>query len=157
MLCASGGMSHFTGGYPWKAYRGPYSYGGINEEFDREILDWMAHGDGEKVAQLTSDDLLKNGDIELRSWITLLGAVDKFVAAKRTPQAFGELAHTVIALRPDGSTDGGTPLDSWTPWNYQTLNDIDADLSSTTIATLPVPRRAMLPRGHVYSQAMSRS
>ena len=58
---------------------------------------------------------------------------------------------SVIALRPDGSTDGGTPLDSWTPWNYQTLNDIDADLSSTTIATLPVPRRAMLPRLGVQS------
>jgi aromatic ring-opening dioxygenase LigB subunit len=88
MLCASGGLSHFTGGYPWKAYRGPYSYGGINEEFDREILDWMAHGDGEKVAQLTSDDLLKNGDIELRSWITLLGAVDNVPAKVLAYEAF---------------------------------------------------------------------
>src|SRR5437588_865101 len=53
---------------------------------------------------------------------------------------------SVVALRPDGSTDGGTPLDSWTPWNYQTLTDIDADLSSTTIAILPIPRRAHLAR-----------
>jgi hypothetical protein len=53
MLCASGGLSHFTGGYPWKTYRRPYSYGGINEEFDREILDWMTHGDGQKLARLT--------------------------------------------------------------------------------------------------------
>ena len=88
MLCASGGLSHFTGGYPWKAYRGPYSYGGINEEFDREILDWMARGEGEKVAQLTSDDLLKNGDIELRSWITLLGAVDNVRAKILAYEAF---------------------------------------------------------------------
>jgi hypothetical protein len=58
---------------------------------------------------------------------------------------------SVIALRPDGSTDEGTPLDSFTPWNYQTLTDIDADLSSTTIAILPVPRRAMLPRLGVQS------
>jgi hypothetical protein len=58
---------------------------------------------------------------------------------------------SVIALRPDASTDGGTPLDSWTPWNYQTINDDDADLSSTTIAVLPTPRRARLPRLGVQS------
>jgi len=88
MLCASGGLSHFTGGYPWKVYRGPYSYGSINEEFDREILDWMARGDGEKVAALTSDDLLRNGDIELRSWITLLGAIDNTPAKVLAYEAF---------------------------------------------------------------------
>jgi outer membrane protein assembly factor BamB len=58
---------------------------------------------------------------------------------------------SVVALRPDGSTDGGTPLDSWTPWNYQALTDDDADLSSTTIAILPTPRRAALPRLGVQS------
>ena len=44
---------------------------------------------------------------------------------------------SVIALRPDGSTDGGTPLDSYTPAEYQRINDLDLDLSSTTIAILP--------------------
>jgi outer membrane protein assembly factor BamB len=58
---------------------------------------------------------------------------------------------SVVALRPDGSTDGGTPLDSWTPWNYQALTDDDTDLSSTTIAILPIPRRARLP--HMGVQA----
>ena len=48
----------------------------------------MARGEGEKVAQLTSDDLLKNGDIELRSWITLLGAVDKAPAKVLAYEAF---------------------------------------------------------------------
>ncbi|MGZ7079257.1 MAG: outer membrane protein assembly factor BamB family protein [Thermoanaerobaculia bacterium] len=43
---------------------------------------------------------------------------------------------SVIALRPDGSTDGGTPLDSYTPTDYQLLTDIDADLGSTTVAIL---------------------
>jgi aromatic ring-opening dioxygenase catalytic subunit (LigB family) len=75
IICASGGLSHFTGGYPWKHYQGPYSYGSINEEFDRKVLDWMARGKGEQLARLSSADLLNNGDIELRSWITLLGAV----------------------------------------------------------------------------------
>ncbi len=43
---------------------------------------------------------------------------------------------SVIAIRPDGSTDGGTPLDSYTPTNFQLLADIDADLGSTTVAIL---------------------
>lgn len=88
LLCASGGLSHFTGGYPWKAYRGPYSYGAINEEFDREILDWMARGDTKKFAGLTSEDLLRNGDIELRSWITLLGAIANTPAKVLAYEAF---------------------------------------------------------------------
>jgi outer membrane protein assembly factor BamB len=43
---------------------------------------------------------------------------------------------SVIALRPDGTTAGGTPLDSYTPENYQDLTDQDLDLSSTTIEPL---------------------
>ncbi len=48
-------------------------------------------------------------------------------------------ATSVVALRPDGSTDGGTPLDSYTPANFQYLNDEDLDLSSTTVAPLELP------------------
>jgi hypothetical protein len=44
---------------------------------------------------------------------------------------------SVVALRPDGTTDAGTPLDSYTPDDYQKLTDEDLDLSSTTIETLP--------------------
>jgi hypothetical protein len=35
----------------------------------------MKSGDGEKFSRFSSQDLLDNGEIELRSWITLLGAV----------------------------------------------------------------------------------
>lgn len=52
---------------------------------------------------------------------------------------------SVIALRPDGSLDGGTPLDSYTPDNYQQLTDDDLDLSSTTVAILPRGRNSRLP------------
>lgn len=59
---------------------------------------------------------------------------------------------SVVALRPDGSTDAGTPLDSYTPENYQWLNNEDLDLSSTTISILPVSRRfRSLPRLGVQS------
>lgn len=44
---------------------------------------------------------------------------------------------SIVALRPDGSTDGGTPLDSYTPTDFQRITDLDLDLSSTGIAILP--------------------
>jgi len=79
-LYASGGLSHFTGGYPYKHYKGPYTYGSISEDFDRKCLDLMKSGQGVKLAQLTSQDLLDNGDIEMRSWIVVLGAVGNLPA-----------------------------------------------------------------------------
>lgn len=72
---ASGGLSHFTGGYPWPDYTGPFTYGSISEEFDRTALGWMESGNGHKLASLTSKDLLDNGDIEMRSWIVLAGVM----------------------------------------------------------------------------------
>lgn len=76
-IYASGGLSHFTAGYPWRHYKGPHAYGSISEEFDHRLIDWMERGEGEKFSQFSSQDLLDNGEIELRSWITLLGAVGK--------------------------------------------------------------------------------
>ncbi|HEY3301893.1 MAG TPA: extradiol ring-cleavage dioxygenase [Candidatus Binatia bacterium] len=76
-LYASGGLSHFTGGYPWPHYQGNHTYGSISEEFDRQALELMARGEGEKLSGLSTCDLLDHGDIEMRSWITLLGAVGK--------------------------------------------------------------------------------
>ena len=72
---ASGGLSHFTAGYPWKHYKGPEGYGSICEDFDREALRLMAEGRGAELAKLSSADLLRHGDVEMRSWITLLGCV----------------------------------------------------------------------------------
>jgi aromatic ring-opening dioxygenase catalytic subunit (LigB family) len=74
-IYASGGLSHFTAGYPWRFYRGPFGYGHISEDFDRRILQWMTDGDARKLAGLSSAELLDHGEIELRSWIVLAGAV----------------------------------------------------------------------------------
>jgi aromatic ring-opening dioxygenase catalytic subunit (LigB family) len=79
-IYASGGLSHFTAGYPWRFYRGPFGYGQISEEFDRRILRWMADGKMSKLAELSSAELLDHGDIELRSWIVLAGAVGEVPA-----------------------------------------------------------------------------
>ncbi len=44
---------------------------------------------------------------------------------------------SVISLNPDGSSSAGYPLDSYTPTNYQFLQNSDADLGSTAPAILP--------------------
>jgi aromatic ring-opening dioxygenase catalytic subunit (LigB family) len=72
---ASGGLSHFTTGYPWRVYRGPFGYGAISEDFDRKIIQWMTEGQVEEIKKLTSSDLLDHGNIEFRCWIVALGMV----------------------------------------------------------------------------------
>lgn len=57
---------------------------------------------------------------------------------------------SVVALRADGTTDGGTPLDSYTPEDFQSLSDQDLDLSSTTIEPLPTSNKSW-PRLGVQS------
>ncbi len=47
---------------------------------------------------------------------------------------------SVFALHPDGTGNGaGWPVDSYTPTEYQALQNADADLGSTAPAILPVP------------------
>jgi hypothetical protein len=78
-ICASGGLSHFTAGYPYAALERRYGfgYGDISIEFDHQVLDWLRAGDGAKLASLTSRDLLEHGEVELRSWIVLAGMVGR--------------------------------------------------------------------------------
>lgn len=75
VVYASGGMSHFTAGYPWRHYDGPYTHGSISEDFDRWLMDRMSAGDGSSLAELTNQQIIGNGEIEFRSWITMLGAI----------------------------------------------------------------------------------
>jgi len=52
-------------------------------------------------------------------------------------------SESVIALKPDGSggtgANAGKPLDSYTPAEFQSLDNADADVGSTAPAILPVP------------------
>lgn len=75
MVYASGGLSHFSAGYPWGHYKGPCTLGSICQDFDRKLVDLMLRGQGRELTKLSSQDLLANGEIELRQWITLLGMV----------------------------------------------------------------------------------
>ncbi|MHB8624967.1 MAG: outer membrane protein assembly factor BamB family protein [Aggregatilineales bacterium] len=44
---------------------------------------------------------------------------------------------SVLKLNPDGTGAGGKPLDSYTPTNFQQLQNGDTDLGSTVVALLP--------------------
>src|SRR5262245_19990012 len=65
-LVASGGMSH---------YPGTERYASPDIEWDRQVLETLQAGRGRELAALTGDELDKTGNVELRTWITLLGAV----------------------------------------------------------------------------------
>jgi outer membrane protein assembly factor BamB len=44
---------------------------------------------------------------------------------------------TIFSLNPDGTGSGGSPMDSYTPDNYQEIQNLDLDLGSTAPAILP--------------------
>jgi aromatic ring-opening dioxygenase LigB subunit len=75
MVYASGGLSHFSAGYPWRHYEGPCTLGSICHDFDRKLVEWMRNGKGHELATLSNKDLIQNGEIELRQWITLMGII----------------------------------------------------------------------------------
>jgi aromatic ring-opening dioxygenase catalytic subunit (LigB family) len=87
-IYGSGGLSHFTGGYPWKSYHGPQTHGAIDRVFDAWLIERLASGDGTALAQLTTRDLLAHGEIELRSWIVTLGALGNVKPDVLTYQPF---------------------------------------------------------------------
>ena len=88
VIYGSGGLSHFTSGYPWEFYQGPHDVGSISEDFDRNVIRLIASGQGEKLARFSSADLLSNGEIELRSWITVLGAMGAVLPQLIVSEAF---------------------------------------------------------------------
>src|SRR5882762_1427124 len=65
-LMASGGLSHFPG---------TDQYGSPDYDWDRQMLDRLVAGRGAETAALTGEELDKAGNVEFRTWITLLGAV----------------------------------------------------------------------------------
>jgi aromatic ring-opening dioxygenase catalytic subunit (LigB family) len=66
VLMASGGMSH---------YPGTERYASPDFDYDRRLLGELAAGRGRALAAVTGDELDASGNVELRTWIALLGAV----------------------------------------------------------------------------------
>jgi hypothetical protein len=75
VLCASGGLSHFSPSHPWAHHVGPRYVGDISVEFDRRIVDWMRAGEGHRLADFSARELIEHGEAELRQWIVMLGAI----------------------------------------------------------------------------------
>jgi hypothetical protein len=73
-LYASGGLSHFPSSYPFDHYRGPHTLGSISVDFDQSAIQLISRGDGAKLGELSAQELLKNGGLEMKNWIVLLGA-----------------------------------------------------------------------------------
>jgi 2,3-dihydroxyphenylpropionate 1,2-dioxygenase len=65
-LLASGGLSHFPGSD---------HYASPDYDWDRRMLDTLVQGRGRETAALTGKELDQAGNVEFRTWITLLGAV----------------------------------------------------------------------------------
>ena len=74
-IYASGGLSHFTAGYPWARYSGDMSHGAIDEDFDRRLIRAMLNRRSSELTQLSAADLLAHGEIEFRTWLVALGAL----------------------------------------------------------------------------------
>jgi hypothetical protein len=75
-IYGSGGLSHFTAGYPYAAIADDRSrYGSISTEFDRQVLAWLETAEADRLAGLSGAELLQHGDVELRSWIVVAGAI----------------------------------------------------------------------------------
>jgi len=66
VVMASGGMSH---------YPGTDRYASPDYDWDRRVLDTLRDGRGEQLAAVTGEELDKAGNVELRTWITVVGAV----------------------------------------------------------------------------------
>jgi len=65
-IMASGGMSH---------YPGEPLGGEVDVAFDTKMMEWLAAGDGPRFSQLTSSEIDKSGNTEMRNWIVMLGAL----------------------------------------------------------------------------------
>ncbi len=77
-----------------------------------------------------------------RSGVVYDATTDKIVMATGNGK-FNPKEHnwgdTVFSLNPDGTGSNGSPVDSYTPDNFQHLDDADLDLGSTAPAIIPVP------------------
>lgn len=83
VFCASGGLSHFTAGYPYDAMKSDLGYGAIAKEVDAKSMSAIKSGQGESLcASLSNADLIDTGNAEFRTWAVLLGAVGNAVPSQ---------------------------------------------------------------------------
>lgn len=96
-VVASGGMSHFTAGYPWPSYDGPHTLGSVDGDFDRSVVAALDAGDEGFFRGLSADDLLAHGDPEMRALLVLLGLVEFVPPAMHSYRVFYQAAMGMLA------------------------------------------------------------
>lgn len=67
-ILGTGGLSHFPGT--------PY-YGKVDVDFDRRFLSLLEEGKVEEIHKLSAEELEESGNIELRAWMSIVGAVKR--------------------------------------------------------------------------------
>ena len=98
VLCASGGLSHFSPSHPWAHHVGSRYVGDISVDFDRQIVEWMRMGEGEKLARFSANELIENGEAELRQWIVMLGALGALGAVKPEFLVYAPLYRSIMGM-----------------------------------------------------------
>ena len=96
VIATSGGLSHFTAGYPYELLTQPRTMGTICADFDREIMAWVAAGDLGRIATLTDQSLLDNGDVEFRQSIVFFGALPQ--SAQPTALVYEPIYRSLIGM-----------------------------------------------------------
>jgi aromatic ring-opening dioxygenase LigB subunit len=71
VLMCSGGMSHFPG---------TDRYASPDFDFDRHVLALLRDGKGRELAEIGAAELDRTGNVELRTWLTVLAAVGDVAA-----------------------------------------------------------------------------
>ncbi len=96
VVATSGGLSHFTAGYPYELLSRPATMGAICESFDREILSWVEAGDLDRIATLTDQSLLDSGNGEFRQSVAFFGAMPQ--SAQPAALAYEAIYQSLIGM-----------------------------------------------------------
>jgi len=159
---ANSGASYLyvtNGGYPGDAgdYQGHVTAidlaTGVQHVFNAACSDQTIH-----FMENTSPDCLNHVQTAIwaRSGVVYDADDDRLLMATGNGDFDGntgghDWGDSVFALHPDGTGTGGNPIDTYTPTEFQTLQNTDADLGSTAPAILPTPASSRFPHLGVQS------
>jgi hypothetical protein len=143
-IATANGVSYLyvaNGGYPGDAgdYQGHIT--AINlADGTQHVFNTMCSNQVVHFTYSTPDCPGKQSAIWARAAVTYLSDTNKIYMTTGNgtfaPASF-DWGDTVFSLNPDGTGASGKPLNSYTPANYQSLQDTDQDLGSTNVAILP--------------------
>jgi outer membrane protein assembly factor BamB len=130
-----------NGGYPGDAgdYQGNITAINLTDG-TQHVFNTMCSNQAVHFNYSTPDCPGKQSAIWARAAVVYLSDTNKIYMATGNgtfaPTSF-DWGDTVFNLSPDGTGTNGKPLNSYTPVNYQSLQDTDQDVGSTNVAILP--------------------